>query len=338
MLQLVNAVAQFEPGHGENRAEEHENGAAEHENRAAERLRQFILDCGCDGAEIICNGTEEPLWACSEYAVGYHMMFYADWMDFWNGNTKALSRKFGSEAVWQEFYGGRGRSALVGQFHQDLLRAERIGARYVVFHVSDVSIEEGFSYQWEHNDKEVVDAAAELINLLLDGQDYTFEFLMENLHWPGLTFTDPEITHRLLDGVNYEKKGIMLDTGHLMCTNLNIRDQSEGCRYLLQMLEEHADLNRYIRGVHLHQSVSGNYVMSALERQPELAGDYSARFAQAYDHIGRIDTHQPFDCSAVREVLDRIAPEYLVHELAAKTQEEKMQKVKVQQAALRLAT
>ena len=34
-----------------------------------------------------------------------------------------------------------------------------MGARYVVFHVSDVSVEEGFTYHWRHTHEEVIDAA-----------------------------------------------------------------------------------------------------------------------------------------------------------------------------------
>ena len=63
--------------------------------------------------------------------------------------------------------------------------------------------------------------------LLLDGEDYTFDFLMENLWWPGLTMTRPEMTKRLLSQVHYQKKGIMLDTGHLMHMNLELKTQDE---------------------------------------------------------------------------------------------------------------
>ena len=78
----------------------------------------------------------------------------------------------------------------------------------------------------------MVDAAAELINSLLDGKGYQFEFLMENLWWPGLTLTRPEITERLLSQVHYPRKGLMLDTGHLMHTNWELRSQEEAVDYI----------------------------------------------------------------------------------------------------------
>ena len=58
----------------------------------------------------------------------------------------------------------------------------------MVFHVSDVSARGAVLPISAGTQTKKVDAAAELINLLLDGEDYTFDFLMaENLWWPGLT-------------------------------------------------------------------------------------------------------------------------------------------------------
>ena len=149
--------------------------------------------------------------------VGYHLTFYPDWLDFWRGDRAALTEKFGSEEVWRSFYGGpEGRETLLRLYREDLDRAVTWGARYVVFHVSDVSVEEGFTYHWRHTHEEVIDAAAEVINLLLGDRAWPFDFLVENQWWPGFTFTEPELTRRLLDGIRAERKGIMLDIGHLM--------------------------------------------------------------------------------------------------------------------------
>ena len=64
----------------------------------------------------------------------------------------------------------------------------------MVFHVVQVNDEEGFTYVMQHEDREVLTAAASFINELLEGQDYDFWFLMENLWWPGLNFLSPEDT------------------------------------------------------------------------------------------------------------------------------------------------
>jgi len=69
--------------------------------------------------------------------------------------------------------------------------ARAVGARYVVFHVSNVTVDECLSDRMEHTDEEVCAAAAELINRLNEGRDDPFDFLVENLWWPGLTLTRP---------------------------------------------------------------------------------------------------------------------------------------------------
>ncbi len=321
MIQLMNMVA---PAALNNHGDWSQGG-----------VREFLRNCSCDGIEMIYDGSEDSCSNQKDIIFGYHLMFYADWIDFWRKDTAALNRKFGSDVTWRDFYLGSEREALIRQFQEDLLRAASLNVKYVVFHVSDVSVEEGFTYRWEHTDEEVIDAAAEFINLLLDGQSDTFEFLVENLHWPGFTFTRPEMTERLLSQINYKKKGIMLDTGHLMCTNLEIKDQADGCRYIHRMMDEHGALCKYIRGVHLHQSVTGAYVKQSLKNQPVLKENFYERFAQCYEHIGKIDTHQPFDNAEVYRLIERIAPEYLVHEIAAKTPEEKKNLIKLQQRALK---
>lgn len=320
MIQLVNMTSQFNKM---NQGHSYIGG-----------VNQFIQDCDCEGIETIYDGTDGPSVDGTDMVVGYHLIFYTDWLDFWREDNKALDRKFGSSDIWQGFYLGSGRTALIDQLRADLARAESFEAQYVVFHVSDVSIEEGYTYEWLHTDEEIIDAAAELINLLLDGQNYSFEFLMENLHWPGFTFTKPHLTRRLLDQVNYQKKGIMLDVGHLMCTNLEIKDQADGCRYVHQLLDEHGELCTYIHGVHLHQSVTGEYVKHSLKNMLTLKKDYYDRFAQSYEHVLQIDTHQPISCSEVHTLIDRIAPKYLVHEISAKTMEEKLYLTKIQQHAI----
>ena len=271
------------------------------------------------GIEFVWGGDDAMDALPNSCAAGYHLIFYADWLDFWYGEEHALLRKFGSRKAWIDFYSGSDRNALIGQYRADLARAVRLGAKYVVFHVSDVSIEEGYTYRWAHSDWEVLDAAIELINLLFQSDDYPFVLLVENQWWPGFTFTDPEKTAYLLDGICYENKGIMLDIGHLMNTNLDLKSEAEGANYIHRMLDTHGSLTHHIRGVHLHQSLSGAYVKSCIGRSSEnIAEDYLNRFAKSYRHILQFDQHKPWSDPSIANVIARINPEFLTHELASK--------------------
>ena len=105
-----------------------------------------------------------------------------------------------------------------------------------------------------------------------------------------------------------------------------LSSQKEGAVYLDAMLSRHGSLCRYIRGVHLHQSLSGNYVRNSIGAMPEdlPTEDHVQRFSYNYAHIQRIDRHEPWTDLAIIPVLERIAPCYLTHELAGKTEVDRM--------------
>ena len=130
-----------------------------------ESLRAYLSACGLNGFEVIRCGMHAPALVPG-LAPGVHLVFWADWVDFWRGDTKALLQKFGSRAAWEAYYGCAGPEGLLAQFRAELDYAKAMGARYVVFHVSDVSPEETLTYRRLHSDETVIDASAELLNLL----------------------------------------------------------------------------------------------------------------------------------------------------------------------------
>lgn len=278
---------------------------------------------GLDGLEIIFDlspYTEEL--PPNDLAVGFHMMFWSSWVDFWKGNEEALLREFESWDMVRECYHCDTRKGMVQQFKADLQRAIDLEAEYVVFHVSEVKVEECFTYQSSHSDREVIDCAVELINEILDGMDMRMAFLVENQWWSGFKFTDPEMTRRLLDGIEYDNKGIMLDTGHLLNMNTKLRSQAQAADYIRNVYDAHGDLGSYVRGLHLHQSLSGEYVETQGYQTPDdLVGNYWERFARCYSHILQIDRHQPWTDPAIADVLNHIGPEWVNNELSGSTRE-----------------
>jgi hypothetical protein len=298
------------------------------------KFEDFCRRCGCNGIEAVWGGEDYNFPISSKLIYGWHLAFYCDWLDFWNGNFEILDQKFGGRDMWQRFYGGDSRETLLEFYRNDLKRAQEANAQYVVFHVSDVSVEEGFTYRWLHSDEAVIDAAAEVLNTLLDGQNYSFKLLMENLHWAGFTFTNPLLTERLMEKVNYSNCGIMLDIGHLLCTNTDLQNQREAAEYIQQKLNAHGTLCAYIKGIHLHQSISGSYVKTHTGYLPELPENYFEKYAYSYRHILQIDTHKPWTDPVITEVIARIAPDYLVHELAASNSCEKEKNIRIQCEAL----
>ena len=281
-------------------------------------LGRRVRALGLDGVEGIVDPADLDPDFPRELLSGYHLVFYPDWLDFYRENTPELLRKFGSREMVERVYRGSRPEDLMRQFREDLAYARSMDTPYVVFHVSDVSLEEGYTYRWLHSDREVLDGAIEFINELLRGVEPTFDFLVENQWWPGFKFLDPAQTEYLLSRIDYPRRGIMLDTGHLMNTNPKLRTQAEGIEYIRKLYRAHGELGRAVRGIHFHQSLSGPYVRKNTGRLPEdFPSDYYEAFSMEYPHIERIDRHRPWTDPRCAALLDEIEPLYLTHELSS---------------------
>ena len=280
----------------------------------AEDLDAYCAKYGLDGVELMPWGENNAGYIPKSRIVGVHLGYFPCWVDFWRGDEEALLREYGSLEEVRARFGGDDPRVLVDFYRRQFAFAREVGARYVVFHVSDVSLEETLSYQFLHTDEQVVRASLELISQALGDEDWDFEFLAENLWWPGFTMTRPEITRELMEGLPARKKGIMLDTGHLMHTRLDLSSQEEAVEYIHACLDRHGDMARWVRGLHLQCGLTGDFVKSMLAKQPVLAGSYQERLGQTYEYVLGIDPHGPFDSPAVRGLVDRARPEYLTHE------------------------
>ncbi len=266
---------------------------------------------GFDGVELMYFGEDQKKILSEDQVIGLHMHFFPFWLDFWNHNEEALLKEFDNRETWEQYYGGSDRDAIIRRYREDLKHAHRYGAEYVVFHVSDASIEESFTWNYHHTSEEVVDATAELVNEIFKEEDGSLILLLENLWQPGLQFTDPKITKRLMDQIQYPNKGIMLDTGHLLHTNTALNSQEEGVAYIHKMLDEHGELCKWIRGIHLNQSLTGTYCEETKANPPAMEPTYAGRYSQMFFHAFAVDKHEPFTCNGVREMIQRISPEYV---------------------------
>ncbi|MCE5187962.1 MAG: sugar phosphate isomerase/epimerase [Eubacteriales bacterium] len=279
-----------------------------------EALLSLLDEFGLDGIELLACDEDPNAIVPKERVIGQHMLYFPYWLDFYRGDEQALIREFGSLDVCERVYGGSTKRALVDRLREDFQKAEYYGAEYVVFHVSDARIEEAMTGKFRHSSAEVIDGTCDLLAEVLSGARYRPLLLLENLWQPGLTFTDPAMTRRLLQGVPYENVGLMLDTGHLFHANETIASQEEGLAYIHRMLDRHGALAGCIRGIHLNQSITGAYAKSMREHPAVLKQTYDERAWQMFEYAFAIDKHCPFTCAGVSGLIERISPEYLTFE------------------------
>lgn len=294
-----------------------------------EKLGSFLTECNLDGYEVICAG-DYPQEIDNSKVIGLHLPFYNAWMDLYKGNYDALDKEYGSRECWQQFYGGTTFESVYSHIESQLDFAEKIGVQYVVMHVCEIGTTETLANQFAYTHKDVIEATCEIVNRLFKNKNYSFALLMENLWWQGLTFTEPEITKQLLDGVEYENKGIMLDIGHLMHTNKNLQNWQQAAEYIHSMLDLHRDLLAYVKGVHLHGTLEGCFAKQFYKAGVQIKEDFWQRFAQAYEYVNRVDAHRPFADYSVKGIIEKINPDYLVYELQDKTMEQRKISVKEQ--------
>lgn len=289
---------------------------------------------GFDGVELMDYGDDISTIIPEEKVIGVHMLCPYHWLDFWNGDLERCIREYSTlERVYQTF-GGTDRQALVDAFLRDWNRACAHQAEYAVYHISDVTCMECLTGEYAHTDEEVIDAVCELINQALPAMAEGPWLLLENLWYPGLTFTRPEMTRRLLEGIHYPKTGFMLDTGHLMHTDLELNSQEEAVAYIHRCLDQHGELCEHIRGIHLNQSLTGAYRKQLMQKPPELSADYNKRMGEIYTCVFRMDQHKPFICAGVWELIQRIHPDYLTYEFISNNREEHMEMLRQQRQAL----
>lgn len=294
----------------------------------AEGVHHFLREHGLDGVELLFGQEWRKEQLPRECIKGVHLPFYGSWLDFWLDDKRALAQEFGTLEKAYDYYGGTQPECLVDTYCQAIEQATEIGAQYAVFHVSHVSQQEIFSYHFKFTDEQVIRASAELLNDVFKRLDTNIYLLLENLWWPGLSLCDKVMAELLLSSVEYANKGFMLDTGHLMNTCRELDSQQAGIEYILSILERLGDMAAYIRGIHLHCSLSGSYVRSVIYDKKKFDMN------EALQHVFKIDQHKPFSHQDVRRILDYVQPEYLVHEFMYSSKQQLANYLDIQSRAL----
>ena len=97
-------------------------------------IRNACSKVGLNGLEVILAGESDQGKIHEDMVNGVHLYFHIFWMDWWLGNYERLDEEFESREQWIEYYGGMDREVYLNSLRNDLDYAEKMGAKYVVFH------------------------------------------------------------------------------------------------------------------------------------------------------------------------------------------------------------
>ncbi|WP_392486628.1 TIM barrel protein [Haloimpatiens sp. FM7315] len=305
-------------------------------NYNSEEIISFLKKNNVDGIELLNSIEWDNKVIPKTLVKGIHLKYYPIWLDFWRKDNKKLIDQFETKDNIERYYGGLSRKKIIEQYRKEIMVASFIGAKYVVFHVSHVQLEHTYTYDFTYSDCEVIDATAELVNEVFKDLKTNVKLLFENLWWPGLTFLDKSMAMRLLEKVNYKNKGFMLDTGHLMNTNISLKDEKEAIEYLTNTISKLGELKNFIKGIHLSSSLSGSYVKEQINKSKdkEKKLSYNEINKDVFIHIMNIDRHKPFKDKSISSLVDFIKPDYLIYEFITSSLEELDDYIKIQDSAL----
>ena len=298
----------------------------------ADAVPAIVREHGLDGIEFMICGPWDRAMHPPQYIKGVHLLFWPCWLDFWQGNREILLAELGSEENIRAYYGSADVGGWLEAWRENLRQAALCSPQYVVFHVAHNRTSEMYRREFSASDEGVIRATIDLVNEIASALPEGCRLLFENLWWPGLTFRQPHLAALLLEHVNYADTGFMLDTGHLMNTNLNLKSEAEGAAYVLKVYRELGEVGRRIYGVHLHQSLSGMYTREMMRRHQGTHRSLSWR--EGMDYVLHVDRHEPFRTEAARWILDTIQPDYLVHEFLQYSRTDLDQKLRTQRFAL----
>lgn len=291
-----------------------------------EKVEYYKEKYNFDGVELI-KFSENSNLEIKDYIKGYHLRFFPMWIDLYLDRKDILREEIDSLEKYMYLCGGETKDEMLRFYENELELAHKLEVEYVVLHVCNIRLSETYTYNFEYTDEEILYYVSEIINRIMKSK-YKFKLLLENLWWPGLKLTSKSEIKFLLKNIEYRNLGFMLDTGHMLNTNLKLENSDEAILYIKNTIENLGDYKKYINGMHLNYSLSGEYVKNVLENKNEKV--------PIYKHIGKIDYHDPFEHKEIKEVIEGLPIDYLIYELIGKDDKEFEEKIKRQEEVFNL--
>lgn len=286
-------------------------------------LEKFIKKHQLHGVELILYKDEYLDKIDPKHLVGLHLRYFPTWLEFYNNDQKALLEMYDSKEAIKAYYGGLKPKALVDAFKREYDSAKKLEVEYMVYHVGHVTNADAFSFEFDYTDEDVLSATADLVNQAFDEESDIY-LLFENLWWPGMNLLDQEKTKKFLDQINYKNKGIMLDLSHLMITNPDLKTPKEATDYIVEKINALGELKKYIKGIHLNMSLSGDYLkknhQGTYQEISEMSNGFE-KYQKIVEHIKKIDQHLPYEDDSIHKIMALVKPEYVVFEFSAETYE-----------------
>lgn len=293
------------------------NVSVYHARDAIAKARAFCDGTYADGLELL-TGYEPVDPSFVECTGSIHLPYAVDWYG------PAMGRRPTDPALDPELlryrHYGRDRDGIVAALRRAMEVAAPMEPGYGVLHAGSANINELLCYDYSDSDSEVIDALADILNDAVSAfpsGEPPFTIAFENTWWPGMRMIDSSGYKRLAGRLEFDDWCVCLDTGHLLFSMKGSDDEKGALEILNRCVDSYtSDLLERIVTMHVHVNTSRKELRTLSD--PDSASvPLEERMTRAYKLIGNVDQHRPFSDPGVKDLVERLDPDYIVHEMGA---------------------
>ena len=283
-----------------------------------------------DGVELLTD--YGPVPDAFRDCTAVHLPYAIDWYGIWSGRRQVSDDV--PEDLIKYIYYGKDHREIIENVRRTIEIASSVDPAYGVMHACSADFDELYEREYTEKDSDVLSALTEIINSAVSGfkgGEPPFRIAFENLWWPGLRMTDAFGYRYLQDHLEFDNWGICLDTGHLLVALKGAKDQKDAIDMLNKVVDTYPkDLLDRIVVMHLHVNTSRDYISSFRSTPGFYDQGHMKRYSSAYKHVTSMDQHLPFTDRDVVELVERISPDYVNHEMGAVDMAERVRDYRIQ--------
>lgn len=220
------------------------------------------------------------------------------------------------------YHYGANREAIVDTIRSAIEYAQDVDPMYGVLHAGSGNINELFVNTYSDSDEKVLSMFIRILNDVVKGfpdKEPPFTLTLENTWWPGMKLLDGSLHDMLESELEFDDWGICIDTGHILFSSKRSTDEDTAIRILNDCADTYPDefFDRLI-AMHLHVNTSAHLIDATADVDGNKLS-FKDRVMRTYSRLALIDQHRPFTNPEIRDYVERLSPEFIVHELSAPT-------------------
>ncbi|MCE5219039.1 hypothetical protein LLH03_18645 [bacterium] len=282
-------------------------------------LDRFCREHGLAGIELLASGATPEAAPPSELIGGVHLRSLGSWLPL----AGVAATNFGEGS--QRYARAESYGELVRLRAQELREAAVFEPQYAVWHACYTPVPQVFGGPVTLTSEQFLPLLARLVRDVLEEYRPSFPVCFENAWGVGLDYSDLDTLQAFAAALSDLPVGLVLDLGHHLNVRRHISTPAAACEELGRIAEGAERKGLSVEVLHLHWTPPEAPKSSEDGPPPD---DPTAFFADQ-------DQHRPLVDAKLPQAVQRLHPQWVVHELGAMSLEDHDAGLRLQAGALR---